>query len=109
MRVVNHLAALRPGPILSATASAKAVLRAIARRWLTLDADSSKNGEGREFPFGFLAFARQDAIEVARWVANPASAPQWRAAAVTNSIDSGTSGLGTRNLTPGNAPSGSRW
>jgi transposase len=29
----------RPGPILSATASAKAALRAIARRWLTLDAE----------------------------------------------------------------------
>ena len=39
MTPIRHLAALRPGPILSATASAKAALRAIARRWLTLDAE----------------------------------------------------------------------
>jgi transposase len=39
MTLIRHLAALRPGPILSATASAKAALRAIARRWLTLDAE----------------------------------------------------------------------
>lgn len=34
--LVRHLAALRPGPIISTTASAKAVLRATARRWLAL-------------------------------------------------------------------------
>jgi hypothetical protein len=39
MTLIRHLAALRPGPILSATASAKAALPAIARRWLTLDAE----------------------------------------------------------------------
>ena len=39
MALIRHLAALRPGPILSVTASAKAALRAIARRWLTLDAE----------------------------------------------------------------------
>ena len=39
MALIRHLAALRPGPILSATASAKAALRAIARRWLMLDAE----------------------------------------------------------------------
>jgi transposase len=39
MALIRHLAALRPGPLLSATASAKAALRAIARRWLTLDAE----------------------------------------------------------------------
>ena len=39
MTLIRHLAALRPGPILSVTASAKAALRAIARRWLTLDAE----------------------------------------------------------------------
>ena len=37
--LIRHLAALRPGPLLSATASAKAALRAIARRWLTLDTE----------------------------------------------------------------------
>lgn len=35
--LVRHLAALRPGPIASTTASAKAGLRALARRWLALD------------------------------------------------------------------------
>src|SRR3712207_9144856 len=34
MALVRHLAALRPGPLTSTTASAKAGLRAIARRWL---------------------------------------------------------------------------
>lgn len=35
--LARHLAALRPGPIASTTASAKAGLRALARRWLALD------------------------------------------------------------------------
>lgn len=37
MTLVRHLAALRPGPLSSTTASAKISLRAIARRWLALD------------------------------------------------------------------------
>ncbi len=37
MALVQHLAALRPGPLTSTTASAKTGLRAIARRWLALD------------------------------------------------------------------------
>jgi transposase len=37
MTLLHHLAALRPGPLTSTTASAKISLRAIARRWLTLD------------------------------------------------------------------------
>ena len=37
MTLVRHLAALRPGPISTTTASARASLRAIARRWLALD------------------------------------------------------------------------
>jgi transposase len=37
MALVRHLAASRPGPIASTTASAKAGLRALARRWLALD------------------------------------------------------------------------
>ena len=37
MTLVRHLAALRPGPLTSTTASAKTALRAIARRWLALD------------------------------------------------------------------------
>ena len=37
MTLIRRLAALRPGPITSTAASAKASLRAIARRWLALD------------------------------------------------------------------------
>ena len=39
MTLLRHLAALRPGPLTSTTASAKTSLRAIARRWLTLNAE----------------------------------------------------------------------
>jgi len=39
MALIRHLAALRPGALTSTTASAKAALRAIARRWLALDAE----------------------------------------------------------------------
>src|SRR3712207_3914541 len=39
MALIRHLAAPRPGPLASTTASAKAGLRAIARRWLDLDAE----------------------------------------------------------------------
>jgi transposase len=39
MALIRHLAALRPGALTSTTASAKAVLRALARRWLALDAE----------------------------------------------------------------------
>jgi transposase len=38
MALIRHLAALRPGKLTSTTASAKTSLRAIARRWLVLDA-----------------------------------------------------------------------
>ena len=39
MTLLRRLAALRPGPLTSTLASAKASLRAIARRWLALDAE----------------------------------------------------------------------
>lgn len=39
MTLLRHLAALRPGPLTSTTASAKTSLRAIARRWLALAAE----------------------------------------------------------------------
>jgi transposase len=39
MTLIRHLAALRPGAMTSPTASAKATLRALARRWLMLDAE----------------------------------------------------------------------
>jgi transposase len=39
MRLLRQLAGLRPGPLTSTMASAKASLRAIARRWLALDAE----------------------------------------------------------------------
>jgi transposase len=37
MTLIRYVAALRPGPLVSTTASAKASLRALARRWLALD------------------------------------------------------------------------
>jgi hypothetical protein len=39
MTLIRRLAALRPGVMTSVTASAKMALRAIARRWLALDAE----------------------------------------------------------------------
>jgi transposase len=39
MALIRHLAALRPGPMTSPTASVKVALRALARRWLMLDAE----------------------------------------------------------------------
>jgi transposase len=39
MALIRHLAGLRPGALNSPTASAKAALRALARRWLMLDAE----------------------------------------------------------------------
>lgn len=39
MSLLRHLAALRPGAMTSPTASAKATLRALARRWMMLDAE----------------------------------------------------------------------
>ncbi|WP_202882911.1 transposase [Microvirga tunisiensis] len=39
MTLIRHLAALRPGAMTSPTASAKATLRALARRWLMLNAE----------------------------------------------------------------------
>jgi transposase len=39
MTLLRRLAALRPGPLTSTLASAKASLRASARRWLALDAE----------------------------------------------------------------------
>ncbi|WP_414476157.1 hypothetical protein [Microvirga sp. M2] len=39
MALIRHLAALRPGAMTDPTASAKAALRALARRWLMLDAE----------------------------------------------------------------------
>src|SRR5918994_3417651 len=48
MALVRHLAALRPGPLTSTTASAEASLRAIARRWLDLDAEINSHDSGLE-------------------------------------------------------------
>jgi transposase len=39
MALIRHLAALRPSAFTSSTASAKAALRALVRRWLALDAE----------------------------------------------------------------------
>jgi transposase len=48
MTLLRHLAALRPGPLTSTTASAKASLRAIARRWLALDEEIKSHDEHLE-------------------------------------------------------------
>ena len=51
MTLLRRLVALRPGPLTSTLASAKASLRAIARRWLLLDAEikqhDAANADGR--------------------------------------------------------------
>ena len=39
MTLLRYLAALRPGPLTSTMVSVKTSLRAIARRWLALDAE----------------------------------------------------------------------
>jgi len=39
MALIHHLAVLRPGALTSTTASTKVALRALARRWLALDAE----------------------------------------------------------------------
>jgi hypothetical protein len=44
MALIRHLAALRPGAMTSPTASAKASLRALARRWLDRDAEIKTHG-----------------------------------------------------------------
>jgi transposase len=46
--LVRHIAALRPGDITSPTASAKAAMRAIARRWLALHEEALALEEGLE-------------------------------------------------------------
>jgi transposase len=48
MTLIRTLAALRPGAISSTTASAKVALRAIARRWLTLDAEIRAHDDALE-------------------------------------------------------------
>jgi transposase len=48
MTLLRHLAALRPGPLTSTTASAKTGLRAIARRWLALDAEVKEHDASLE-------------------------------------------------------------
>ena len=43
MTLLRRLVALRPGPLTSTPAPAKASLRAIARRWLLLDAEIKRH------------------------------------------------------------------
>ncbi len=47
--LVRHLAALRPGAMTFPTASAKASLRALARRWLDLDAEIKAHDAHQQF------------------------------------------------------------
>jgi transposase len=55
MTLLRHLAALRPGPLTSTTASAKTGPRAIARRWLALDAEVKEHDASLEQPTQQLA------------------------------------------------------
>jgi hypothetical protein len=55
MTLLRHLAALRPGPLTSTTASAKTGLRANARRWLALDAEVKDHDAHLEQLTGQLA------------------------------------------------------
>jgi transposase len=48
MTLIRALAALRPGPMASTTASAKAALRALARRWLALDTEIREHDDALE-------------------------------------------------------------
>jgi hypothetical protein len=54
MTLIRQLAAMRPGPITSTMASAKASLGAIARRWLALDAEIKEH----DAQLGFLTAAK---------------------------------------------------
>jgi transposase len=54
MTLIRRLAALRPGPITSTVASAKSSLRAIARRWLLLNAEIKEH----DTQLGLLTAAR---------------------------------------------------
>jgi transposase len=55
MTLLRHLAALRPGPLTSTTASAKTSLRAIARRWLALNEEIKTHDTHLEQLTGQLA------------------------------------------------------
>ena len=76
--LLRRLAALRPGPLTSRLASAKASLRAIARRWLLLDAEIKQHdthlatpgrgcgrGVQKKFGAGLEALARRLGIHPA--------------------------------------------
>jgi transposase len=68
--LIRHLAALRPGPITSTTASAKAALKATARRWLALHEEIA--GHDRELDILVSATAPQ--LTAAPGIANGTAA-----------------------------------
>jgi transposase len=68
--LVRHLAALRPGPLTSTTASAKTALRATARRWLILHQEISEHD--RELDMHVSAAAPK--LTAARGIANTTAA-----------------------------------
>ena len=69
MTLVRHLAALRPGPMTSTTASAKVGLRALARRWLSL----SEEIEGHDRELDALATAHTPELVTAPGIATASS------------------------------------
>jgi hypothetical protein len=68
--LVRHLAALRPGPMISTTASAKAALRAAARRWLALHQEI----EGHDRDLDTLVSATAPQLTAAPGIANTTAA-----------------------------------
>jgi transposase len=68
--LVRHLAALRPGPMTSTTASAKAALRATARRWLILHQEI----EGHDRCLDALVSATAPQLTAAPGIANTTAA-----------------------------------
>ena len=70
LALVRHLAKMRPGPIVSTTASAKAALEAIAGRWLALDEEIAAHD--REL--GALVSASAPDLMAARGVATATAA-----------------------------------
>ena len=68
MTLLRRLAALRPGPLTSTLASAKTSLRAIARRWLLLDAEIKQHDAHLEI----LTVARApELLEATGWPRAP--------------------------------------
>ena len=70
LALVRHLTKMRPGPMVSTTASAKAALKAIAGRWLALDEEI----EAHDRELGALVSASAPDLMAARGIATATAA-----------------------------------